>query len=98
MVILISNLLKNSSINIPNTVYAQTNLNCPQKAVGDANCDGNVDNLDFEIWRSQYDKMVYPFPVNDNANFMCVPQNSTTYFADLTDYEIWRRNTATGLK
>lgn len=91
------NLLTNSSSNSPKAVYAQTDINCLQKTLGDANCDGKVDARDYDIWSKQYDKMVYPFPIDNNANFMCVPQNSTTYFVDLTDYEIWRRNTVSGL-
>lgn len=71
---------------------------CQLKKMGDANCDGKVDETDYKTWARQYDKMVHPNPIENNSNFTCIEGNSTTYFVDLTDYEIWRRNTASGLK
>ncbi len=70
---------------------------CPLKSIGDANCDGKVDLVDYKIWREEYDTMVAPNPVNQNADFACVEGNKNTYFVDMVDYEIWRRNTKSGL-
>lgn len=70
---------------------------CPLKNEGDANCDGVVDIKDFNIWQKQLDTVVPASPVNNNSNFACVEGNTTTYFSDLVDFEIWRRNTTSGL-
>jgi thermitase len=75
---------------------------CPLKSAGDANCDpppGKVDELDYKIWLPQYDIMPIPalYPPNQDANFSCTEGNSTTYFVDMVDYEIWRRHTISGL-
>jgi hypothetical protein len=29
-------------------------LNCPKRAMGDANCDGVVDTKDYACWRSRF--------------------------------------------
>lgn len=82
----------------PANAQSEPGLSCQLKKSGDANCDGKVDESDYKIWAKQYDKMINPYPIENNANFMCIAGNDTTYFADLTDYEIWRRNTVSGLK
>lgn len=79
------------------TYLPSGNCTIQSKNQGDANCDGVVNALDFSLWLNQLDQMVAPQPVNQNANFSCVEGNIPTYFVDLVDYEIWRRNTAEGL-
>lgn len=71
---------------------------CPFKRRGDADCNGVIDINDFSTWWvSQLDTMPPAAPVSQNANFSCVEGNSQTYFVDMTDFEVWRRNTTTGL-
>lgn len=72
-------------------ISSTTNCSSEAKLAGDANCDGRVDNADYQIWLQQYDTMPPARPVNNNANFACVEGNSQTYFADLVDFEVWRR-------
>ncbi len=62
------------------------------KLTGDANCDGKIDSADFLIWKSQYDTLPPPRPVNNNANFSCIEGQNASYFVDLNDFEIWRKN------
>lgn len=83
----------------PNLTPVPTNIPgvCPLKGRGDANCDGKVDEGDYKLWLAQFDTMVSASPVNQNANYACVEGNSQTYFVDLADFEVWRRNTTAGL-
>lgn len=99
MVFLVNLVFLKSTIS-PEIANAQSEpgMSCQLKKMGDANCDGKVDESDYKIWARQYDKIVHPKPIENNGNFMCIEGNNTTYFADLIDYEIWRRNTVSGLK
>jgi len=67
------------------------------KSKGDANCDGKIDEADFNLWKQEFDTMVPASPYNQNANFACVEGNTQTYFVDLVSFEVWRRNTTVGL-
>lgn len=67
---------------------------CSKKSQGDANCDGIIDSADYRLWRKQFDLMVPPTPMENNANFLCKEGNSSTYFIDMVDFEIWRRHTS----
>ncbi len=70
-------------------------ISCPAtKSKGDADCDGDIDQTDFSLWKNQFDNMK---PTGFAANFSCIEGNTTTYFVDLVDFEIWRRNTSAGL-
>lgn len=65
---------------------------CDKKIYGDANCSGEVDFADYGFWFNQFDS--FPSGSSEpNANFSCVEGNSTTYFVDMPDFEVWRRNT-----
>lgn len=70
---------------------------CAKKSQGDANCDGVINETDFNFWKQEFDTMQPAAPPNQNANFACVEGNTQTYFVDLSDFEVWRRNTASGL-
>lgn len=70
---------------------------CAKKAQGDGNCDGKIDEADFKLWQEEFDTMVSTLPANQSANFACVEGNTRTYFVDLVSFEIWRRNTSSGL-
>lgn len=54
---------------------------CPQKAIGDADCNNTVDIVDFEIWRREYSSLRYTgfadFDTNGNVTAV--------------DFEIWRK-------
>lgn len=79
-------------IPFPQRPYCPSLIGCANKPKGDANCSDAVDSADYNIWKTQYDTMIPGSQSNPNANFACVEGNSNTYFVDLIDYEIWRRN------
>lgn len=81
----------------PQTFLPGGNCTLESKNQGDANCDGKVDALDFSLWLNQLDQMIPPQPVNQSANFSCTEGNISTYFVDIVDFEIWRKNTTEGL-
>lgn len=81
----------------PSAPYCPVITNCTRKTTGDANCDSAVNEADFKLWLQQYDTMVSYLPENQSANFQCVEGNTQTYFVDLLDFEVWRKNTAAGL-
>lgn len=59
-----------------------------RKTSGDANCDGVVDGLDFEIWRNEsYDQGGAD---NDNANWNANFNCPLDQKVDGLDFEIWR--------
>lgn len=57
---------------------------CPLKPKGDANCDGKVDLIDFEIWRKEYRGEL----TSKDADF------NSDGKVDLIDFETWRRTYA----
>lgn len=66
--------------------------NCLLKNKGDADCDGKIGLSDFTIWKTYYDTLEPPVPLNLNANFMCSESDESSRFIDLIDFEVWRRN------
>lgn len=64
---------------------------CPTRRNGDANCDKAINEADFTAWKFQFDT-ISVLPNDRNANFLCLEGNSETYFVDLTEFELWRRN------
>lgn len=76
----------------PSPPYCPDKTNCQNKSAGDADCNGIVDQRDYEIWKLQFDTMAAPVPVDRNANFSCTEGNIPSYFIDMIDFEIWRRN------
>lgn len=82
---------------MPSGPYCPAITNCSHKEVGDANCDGVVDESDFKLWWEEFDTIPPASPANQNANFACVEGNKSSYFADLVSFEIWRRNSISGL-
>lgn len=85
------------SVNLSAPYCPAATGSCTKKSEGDANCDGQIDKTDFEFWWQEFDTMRRVSPPNQNANFACVEGNIQTYFVDLTDFEVWRRNTTSGL-
>ncbi len=77
----------------PAPPFCPATAGCDLKIVGDANCSGVVDFADYGFWFTQFDTFPPGIPNNPNANFSCVEGNSTTYFVDMPDFEVWRRNT-----
>jgi len=77
----------------PQGPYCPVNEGCTDKSKGDGNCNGVVDQADYDIWLTQFDTIVPGDRQTPNANYACVEGNSSTYFIDLTDFEVWRRYT-----
>ena len=65
-----------------NVLGVQAQEGCALKSKGDANCDGQISNIDFEIWRQEFLKIVN----TTNANFNFEDDD----IVSLLDYEIWR--------
>jgi subtilisin family serine protease len=82
----------------PSPPYCPDTANCQKKTAGDADCNGIVEQRDYEIWKSQFDTMIPPVPANNNSNFSCIEGNIPSYFIDVVDFEIWRKNTQGGLR
>jgi len=66
---------------------------CAKKTSGDANCDGNINNDDYNIWKCEFlnqgqcsDTSIVSHTTNKSADF-----NLDTK-VDLVDFEIWRKN------
>jgi subtilisin family serine protease len=54
---------------------------------GDADCNGEVNNIDYQIWLKQYDRDIYQKAnLTELADFDCSGE------VDLSDFELWRRN------
>lgn len=77
---------------MPTGPFCPPSTNCDQKVLGDANCDGKIDERDYAVWKQQFDTMAPPLPINYNANFSCKETHNFSQFVDMIDYEIWRRN------
>ena len=56
--------------------------NCPKKSLGDANCDGWINNDDYNIWKSEFTRTINTKGADFNDD-----QKVT-----LQDFEIWRKN------
>lgn len=54
---------------------------CPRKSQGDADCNGIIDLIDFEIWRREFSGLATTRNADYNADG----------FVNLIDFEIWRR-------
>jgi hypothetical protein len=76
----------------PQGPFCPDKTTCPEKVIGDANCDGSVNLIDFAIWKNQFDSIVPHAPLDNNANFSCFEGNTKTYYVDLVDFEIFRTN------
>lgn len=61
--------------------YAQTG--CPLKSQGDADCNGQVNLIDFEVWRKEATGSL----TTKNANFNFALDS----VVNIVDFEIWRR-------
>lgn len=55
---------------------------CSTKSIGDCNCNGTVDIIDFECWRKQYNNEVACSSADFNGNGAC----------QLSDFELLRKN------
>ncbi len=60
------------------------NPSCPARTLGDADCDGKHNLVDFEIWRREFTGLLSTTTADFNTNATTKP--------DLVDYEIWLRN------
>lgn len=63
------------------TVSPTPILLCVKKSLGDANCDGLIDLIDFEIWRREFTGSA----ITRNADY------NADGFVNLIDFEFWRR-------
>jgi hypothetical protein len=54
---------------------------CLSKSAGDADCNGVVDLVDFEIWRKEFTQTLTTKNGDFNANGV----------VDIVDFEIWRK-------
>ncbi len=71
------------STTLKGTNMSPTVTPCPAKSKGDANCDGNVDFIDFEIWRNEF----MGEDTKTVANFNYTEDQKV----DFIDFEIWRQ-------
>jgi hypothetical protein len=55
---------------------------CTLKSQGDADCNGIVELIDFEIWRKEYMQTLTTKTADYNASGI----------VDLIDFEIWRKS------
>jgi hypothetical protein len=85
-----------SPTNTPTPVKAVLTPAPCQKTIGDANCDGKIDETDYQIWRCEY--------VGKTYTTSCVtPSGTRVLQADfesngrinLQDFEIWRKHNGT---
>ncbi|MBU2591921.1 MAG: S8 family serine peptidase [Patescibacteria group bacterium] len=54
---------------------------------GDANCDGQINDNDYQVWLNQFDRDIYlPGRINGLSDFDCDGE------VTLSDFELWRRN------
>jgi len=67
--------------------------NCAKKSQGDANCDGNINNVDYNIWKCEFlnqgqcsDTSIISHTTNKSADFNLDKK------VDLVDFEIGRHN------
>ncbi len=71
--------------------------NCHLRNQGDANCDGNINENDYNIWKCEFLEMNY---VLTQGEIRCITSSSISLTAsfnldqkvDLIDFEIWRKN------
>ena len=74
----------------PTTTPPASACNCLEnaaaKAVGDADCDGSTDGIDFEIWRQEFLGLL----TTTDANFNCGEDDID--IVNGVDFEIWRSN------
>jgi hypothetical protein len=61
---------------------------CLKKNQGDANCDGNVNNFDFDIWKCEF----LGNGSCQNPSSQKIADFNLDTKVDLIDFEIWRRN------
>lgn len=59
-----------------------TDVSCPKKSMGDANCDGNINTDDFDIWKSEFTRKINTKSADFNSDQKVSVQ----------DFEIWRSN------
>lgn len=67
---------------------------CPQKSFGDANCDGAVDQTDFNIWRCEFlgKGSCTEMQTEKTADFnTATDPDPVKRIVDLIDFEIWRK-------
>ncbi len=61
----------------------------PTFVQGDADCNGKLDNQDYQVWLKQFERNVYDkSKITELADFDCNGQ------VNLSDFELWRRNGA----
>ncbi len=84
--------LTSTPTNTPPVATITIPPNCPKKTQGDANCDGLVDDTDYNIWHCEF------VTGGGGSGGTCIsPNTKTADFSlnnkvDLVDFEIWRKN------
>jgi hypothetical protein len=65
--------------NTPTNTPTYTPIPCPRKAEGDADCNGHIDLVDYEIWRKEYFHELNTKTADFNGDGV----------VDMIDYNIW---------
>jgi len=77
----------------PNTVSCQICASGPAKNLGNANCDGKVNAIDFALWKRIYTAGgLIPETEKANVDFNCNSITDTTHIINLFDFKIWAGN------
>ncbi len=63
----------------------------PYKIKGDANCDGRIDILDFNIWRDEFNHAIYTTRANFSGDEKD-RQERGDIIIDILDFNIWRNS------
>jgi alpha-L-arabinofuranosidase len=75
---------------VPNPTGATSPpVNCPRKPEGDANCDGNVNLQDLEIWTREYLEDIKTTQADFNGGGTCKTKAGTQKTVCLDDLQIW---------
>ena len=68
--------------------FGSTSSACAKKNLGDANCDGNINDVDYDIWKCEF---LGGGICKDPSSQKAADFNLDTK-VDLIDFEIWRSN------
>ncbi len=80
-IILTPTLTKVPSPTLTSAITPSPTTGCLSKSAGDADCNGVVDLVDFEIWRKEFTQTLTTKNGDFNANGV----------VDIVDFEIWRK-------
>lgn len=74
------------------TIASNCPLPCAKKSIGDADCNGVIDENDFGIWLWQYQAGETIGRDKRTANFNCVNGDNSTNIVNEADFNIWFAN------